>query len=44
MKKEQLKNLTTEEKEDIGLLFLMEQVDKTDRVSEEEFFKALNTI
>jgi len=40
--KERLNNLTAEEKEDLGLLLLMQQADKTDRVSEEDFFKALN--
>ncbi len=39
--KEQLDNLTAEEKEDLGLLLLMQQVDRTDTVSEEEIFKAL---
>ncbi len=40
--KEQLDNLTAEEKEDLGLLLLMQQVDRTDRVSEKEFLKALD--
>jgi len=40
--KERLDNLTAEEKEDLGLLLLMQQADKTDTVSEEDFFKALN--
>jgi len=40
--KERLDNLSTEEKEDLGLLLLMQQADKSDTVSEEDFFKALN--
>ena len=39
---ERLDNMTAEEKEDLGLLLLMQQVDKKDTVSEEDFFKALN--
>lgn len=39
--KKPLKNLTLEQKEDLGLLFLMEQVDRNDTVSEEEIFKLL---
>ncbi len=39
--KEQMNNLSAEEKEDLGLLLLMQRVDRTDTVSEEEFFKAL---
>ena len=39
--KEQMDNLSAEEKEDLGLLLLMQKVDRTDTVSEEEFFKAL---
>ncbi len=35
-------SMTKEEKEDFGLLALMQQVDKNDKVSEEDFFKALN--
>ncbi|MCD8435859.1 hypothetical protein LNJ03_11200 [Tenacibaculum dicentrarchi] len=34
--------LTNEEKEDIGLLMLMEEADKTDTVPEEEIFEILN--
>lgn len=37
-----LKNLTTEEKEDLGLLILMQQVTIDDTVSEDEFIKTLN--
>jgi len=39
--KEQLNNLTQEQKEDMGLLLLMQQADRTDTVSEEEFLNAL---
>ena len=39
--KEQLDSLTKEQKEDLGLLLLMQQADRTDTVSEEEFLKAL---
>ena len=39
--KEQLDSLTDEQKEDIGLLFLMQQADRTDTVSREEIFKLL---
>jgi hypothetical protein len=41
--KEQMNNLTAEEKEDLGLLLLMQRVDRKDTVSEEEFFKALDS-
>lgn len=40
--KERLDNLTVEEKEDLGLLLLMQQADKKETVSEDDFFKALN--
>jgi hypothetical protein len=39
--KERLDSMNDEEKEDIGLLLLMQQVDKTDTISKEEFMKAL---
>jgi len=39
--KEQLDSLTQEQKEDLGLLLLMQQADRTDTVSEEEFLNAL---
>ena len=39
--RERLNSMTDEEKEDIGLLLLMQQVDKTDTVNKEEFMKAL---
>ena len=38
---QQMNKLSQEEREDLGLLLLMQQVDKTETVSEEEFFKAL---
>lgn len=40
--KQRYENLTSEEKEDLGLLFLMQQVDINDTVSKDDFFKALN--
>jgi len=39
--KQRLDNMTAEEKEDLGLLLLMQQVDRTDTGSEKEFFDAL---
>jgi hypothetical protein len=39
--REQLDSLTKEQKEDLGLLLLMQQADRTDTVSEEEFLNAL---
>jgi len=39
--KEQLDSLTKEQKEDLGLLLLMQQADRADTVSEEAFLKAL---
>tara|TARA_R110002051_G_scaffold101410_1_gene172243 strand:+ start:651 stop:812 length:162 start_codon:yes stop_codon:yes gene_type:complete len=39
--KEQLDSLTQEQKEDLCLLLLMQQADRTDTVSEEEIFKLL---
>ena len=39
--RERLDSLTDEQKEDLGLLLLMQQADMTDTVSEEEFLKAL---
>ncbi|WP_339142425.1 hypothetical protein [Croceitalea sp. MTPC5] len=39
---ERVENLSDEEKEDLGLLLLMQQVDKEDFVSEETIFKALD--
>jgi phage-related tail protein len=39
--KEQLDSLSKEEKEDIGLLLLMQQADRTKTASREEVFKLL---
>lgn len=39
-----IQNMTTEQKEDLGLLLLMQQVDRTDIVSEDEVMKTLNKI
>lgn len=39
---ERIESLSTEEKEDLGLLLLMQQADRKDFVTEEEFFEALN--
>lgn len=38
---EKLQSLTDEEKEDLGLLLLMQQSDRTDTVSREEIMKEL---
>ena len=38
---ERFNNLSDEEKEDLGLLLLMQEADRTDKVSEEEVFNAL---
>lgn len=38
---ERFNNLSDEEKEDLGLLLLMQEADRTDKVSEEEIFNAL---
>jgi hypothetical protein len=40
---DKLKNLSDEEKEDIGLLILMQESDRNDKVSEEEIFEALKS-
>jgi hypothetical protein len=37
----QFNNLSDEEKEDIGLIMLMQEADRNDKVSEEEIFKIL---
>lgn len=37
----QFNSLTDEEKEDMGLLMLMQEADRNDKVSEEEIFKIL---
>lgn len=42
--KERLSNLTVEEKEDLGLLLLMQQADRSKTVSEEEVMKQLRSI
>jgi len=39
---ERFESLSNEEKEDLGLLLLMTQADKSDTVSEEEFLEALD--
>lgn len=39
---ERFEQLTEEEKEDLGLLLLMQQNDPDDEVSEEEIFKLLD--
>jgi len=39
---ERLENLSTEDKEDLGLLLLMQQADKDDFVNEEDFLKVLS--
>ena len=38
---ERFENLTDEEKEDIGLLILMQESDRNDKVSREEIMKVL---
>lgn len=38
---ESFNKLTDDEKEDLGLLLLMQKADRSDKVSEEEIFKAL---
>lgn len=40
--KQRYEQLTAAEKEDLGLLLLMQQTEINDVVSEEDFFKALN--
>jgi len=40
--KERLNSLSEEEKEDLGLLLLMQQSDRNDIVSEEEIMKELS--
>jgi hypothetical protein len=41
---EKINSMTDEEKEDLGLLLLMQQADRTDRVSESEVMNALNKV
>lgn len=38
---ERFNNLTDEEKEDLGMLLLMQESDRSDKASEEEIFDAL---
>lgn len=38
---ERLENLSIEDKEDLGLLLLMQQADKEDLVNEDDFLNAL---
>ena len=40
---ERFSKMTDEEKEDLGLLLLMQEADRTDKVSEEEVFKVLSS-
>jgi hypothetical protein len=41
---EKINSMTDEEKEDLGLLLLMQQADRTDTVSENEVMELLNKI
>ncbi|MNQ30088.1 hypothetical protein D3C85_434210 [compost metagenome] len=41
MQTDQFKNLSEEEKEDLGLMMLMQEADRDDKVNEEEIFKIL---
>lgn len=41
MQTSQFNNLSDEEKEDVGLMMLMQEADRNDKVSEEEIFKIL---
>ncbi|MNG14848.1 hypothetical protein D3C84_986350 [compost metagenome] len=41
MQTDQFKNLSEEEKEDLGLMMLMQEADRDDKVNEEEIFKTL---
>ena len=41
-KKQRMDNLTQEEKEDLGLLLLMQQADRTDLAGREEVIEILN--
>jgi hypothetical protein len=41
MQTDQFKNLSEEEKEDLGLMMLMQEADRDDKVDEEEIFKIL---
>ncbi len=42
--KERLNSLTVEEKEDLGLLLLMQQADRSETVSEEEVMEHLRGV
>lgn len=42
--REKFDSLTPEEKEDLGLLMLMQQTDRTDTVPEKDVMEALNNI
>lgn len=42
--KERLNSLSEEEREDLGLLLLMQQADRTETVTEEEVMAELNKI
>lgn len=42
--KQRLENMTDAEREDLGLLLLMQQVDRTDVVSEDEVIATLKRI
>jgi hypothetical protein len=41
--KERFDNLTDEEKEDLGLMMMMQEVDRDDKVSREEIMKILKS-
>ena len=41
---ERINNMTDEEKEDLGLLLLMQESDRTDTVSESEVMEVLNRV
>lgn len=41
---EKFENMTPEEKEDVGLMILMQEADRTDIVSEDEVMTTLNKI
>ncbi len=44
MQTSQFNNLSDEEKEDVGLMMLMQEADRNDKVSEEEIFKILGKV
>lgn len=41
MQSNQFENLSDEDKEDLGLMMLMQEVDRNDKVNEDEIFKIL---